>query len=56
MRWGISRLVYVESYKYVNDAIAREKQLKKWRRQWKFDLVDTHNPDWTDLTHTFWLD
>lgn len=55
-RWGIYRLVYLEEYKYVNDAIAREKQLKKWRRAWKFELIEEVNPKWIDLTDTLWLD
>jgi len=36
----------------VNDALLREAQLKTWRRQWKFDLIETHNPNWNDLTDT----
>jgi putative endonuclease len=48
-RYRIWRLVYCESYRDVRDAIAREKQLKGWRRQWKIDLVEKENPDWDDL-------
>lgn len=55
-QWGIYTLVYFEEYKYVNDAITREKQLKKWRKAWKFDLIETTNPGWVDLTDTLWLD
>ena len=43
------RLVYWEDFQYVNDALAREKQLKNWRRDWKIDLVEADNPDWQDL-------
>jgi putative endonuclease len=48
-RYRICRLVYAESYADIGEAIAREKQLKKWRRQWKIDLIDKANPNWDDL-------
>ncbi|MEO1479944.1 MAG: GIY-YIG nuclease family protein, partial [Bacteroidota bacterium] len=49
-RYDIDRLVYVESYADVHDAIARERQLKGWRRTKKLDLVARQNPQWRDLT------
>jgi putative endonuclease len=55
-KWSIYTLVYLEEYKYVNDAIAREKQLKKWRKAWKFDLIEKANPNWVDIFDTLWLD
>ena len=48
-KYGVHRLVYIEYFDRVNDAIAREKELKKWRRQWKIDLIESVNPDWDDL-------
>jgi len=33
-------------------AIAREKQLKKWRREWKIQLIENQNPEWIDISHT----
>jgi putative endonuclease len=48
-RYRIWRLVYAESYRDVREAIVREKQLKKWRRQWKIDLIERANPSWEDL-------
>jgi putative endonuclease len=36
----------------VRDAIAREKQLKKWKRRWKLELIERLNPDWQDLYET----
>jgi putative endonuclease len=48
-RYRIWRLVYSESYGDVREAIAREKQLKGWRRQWKIDLIERDNPRWDDL-------
>jgi putative endonuclease len=48
-RYRIWRLVYIETYGSIRDAISREKQLKKWRRQWKIDLIEAANPSWTGL-------
>jgi putative endonuclease len=42
-------LVWYETYGDVNEAIAREKQLKKWERRWKLELIETLNPAWKDL-------
>jgi putative endonuclease len=47
--YGVNRLVYVESYTHIADAIRREKQLKRWRRAWKIALIEEHNPFWKDL-------
>jgi putative endonuclease len=43
------RLVYVERHEDIEQAIAREKLVKKWRREWKFALIEADNPDWDDL-------
>jgi len=51
-RYRITRLVYVERYSDVYEAIAREKQLKGWNRAWKIKLVERSNPDWLDLDPT----
>ena len=48
-RYNLDCLVYYESYQKPSDAIAREKQLKRWRRQKKNALVETLNPKWHDL-------
>jgi putative endonuclease len=48
-KYAVRMLVWYESYGSVNDAIAREKQLKKWERRWKLDLIERFNPEWTDL-------
>jgi len=45
----IDKLVYFETYQYIQDAIVREKQLKKWNRQWKIELIEKENPTWRDL-------
>ena len=52
-KYHIHKLVYVEEYTDVNDAIAREKQLKKWNRAKKNWLVETQNPDWRDMAEDY---
>ena len=48
-RYGVDRLVWYESYDRVDEAIAREKALKMWRRAWKIALIEAMNPEWDDL-------
>jgi putative endonuclease len=48
-RYKVHRLVHCEPFDDINEAIAREKALKKWRRNWKIRLVEESNPDWSDL-------
>ena len=43
------RLVYAERHEEIERAIAREKLIKKWRRDWKFELIEAENPGWDDL-------
>ena len=43
------RLVCIQCFASVLDAIAQEKRLKKWRRHWKIQLIERDNPDWRDL-------
>jgi putative endonuclease len=49
-RYNITKLVYIESLETAPDAIAREKQLKRWRREKKIALIDAANPEWLDLS------
>ncbi len=51
-RYGLTRLVYIEPHDNIANAIAREKTMKKWRRAWKFRLIEEQNPDWLDLFDT----
>ena len=48
-KYKLDRLIYYELYHDIRDAIAREKQLKHWRREKKNDLVRSLNPEWDDL-------
>ena len=53
-RYKIDQLIYAESFSQVRDAIAREKQIKAWRRSHKVALIDSANPEWNDLSE-IWL-
>ena len=48
-RYGALRLVHAEFFDRMEEAIAREKQLKRWHRAWKIALIEKSNPDWRDL-------
>jgi putative endonuclease len=48
-RYRIHRLVYYELHEDMTSAISREKQMKKWNRAWKLELIEKQNPDWRDL-------
>ena len=50
--FGKTRLVYAERHDEIEQAIRREKLVKKWRREWKFALIEKANPDWNDLFDT----
>jgi putative endonuclease len=48
-KYFIKKLVYFEEYQYVNEAIHREKCIKRWKRGWKIKLIESMNPKWKDL-------
>jgi putative endonuclease len=48
-KYNITRLVWFEIYDDPISAISREKELKKWKRAWKVQLIETQNPRWDDL-------
>ena len=48
-RYGVHRLVYFEQADSMTAAIEREKQLKRYRRAWKIELIENANPEWRDL-------
>jgi putative endonuclease len=47
--YAVYTLVFVEFHDTMADAILREKRIKKWRRAWKLELIERHNPRWRDL-------
>ena len=48
-KYNVSRLVYVEEFDNINEALHREKCIKKWNRKWKLRIIEEQNPDWNDL-------
>jgi len=52
-KYNLDKLVYYKNFELPNEAIKREKQIKKWNREWKINLINDFNPDWNDLSHFF---
>ena len=52
-RYYCYNLIYYETFQYINNAIAREKEIKGWRRQKKLDLIKKMNPDWIFFNERF---
>jgi len=50
IKYKLKKLIYLEEYSNVNEAIAREKQLKNWHREWKLNLIKKVNPKFNDLS------
>jgi putative endonuclease len=48
-RFHVKHLVYFEAHRDINEAILREKRIKRWRRDWKLELIESLNPNWKDL-------
>jgi len=48
-KYNVNKLVYFEETPYFQAAVKREKQLKKWNRKWKLDLIEKSNSEWRDL-------
>ena len=48
-KYNVNTLVYYEQHGTMESAITREKQMKKWKRAWKIDLIEKENPQWKDL-------
>ena len=48
-KYSVDKLVYFEVHNDINEAILREKQIKKWNRDWKINLIERSNPHWVDL-------
>ena len=49
-KYNLTKLIYYEVYESAEEMIRREKQLKKWKRRWKEDLINENNSRWNDLT------
>ena len=48
-KYGVTKLVWFQDFGYIEDAIQREKSLKRWLRDWKIELIEQSNADWHDL-------
>jgi len=48
-KYGVHKLVYYEQTNDIHNAIQREKELKKWNRQWKINLIEKFKPNWNDI-------
>ena len=49
--YNVDKLAYAEEHQYIYDALEREKQLKRWSRAMKINLIERANPEWKDLYH-----
>jgi len=49
-RYNLVRLIYFEQFQLIQEAIKREKNMKKWKRAWKINLIVKDNPEWKDLS------
>ena len=54
-KYAVNKLVYFETFQDINEAIKREKNVKKWKREWKIKLIETTNKKWEDLAFN-WFD
>jgi len=55
-KYNLVKLIYYEITDDIRSAIKREKQLKNWHREWKINLIDQFNPEWHDLSDSFFKD
>ncbi len=51
-KYKVNKLVYVDKFQYIDQAIQKETQVKTWQRAWKVDMIEKLNPEWQDLTST----
>jgi len=49
-KYQVNQLMWFETHNDVNEAISREKLIKKWKRRWKVELIEKENPEWNDLS------
>ncbi len=52
-KYELHTLVYVEAHERIEEAIHREKCIKEWKREWKINLINKANPDWSDLSNQY---
>jgi putative endonuclease len=54
-KYGVDRLVWFETHETLEGALIRERQIKKWKRDWKINLIEQDNPHWIDLSASLTL-
>ena len=52
-RYQVNRLVFVEEFSRIDDALIAEKRIKRWRRDWKIEMIEKSNPKWWDLASDY---
>ena len=52
-RYNVDQLVYFEEFEGMDEALSRERQIKRYKRAWKINLIDSLNPEWRDLSGDF---
>ena len=55
-KYNLNKLVYREEFENSYDAFKRERQMKKWKRKWKIELIEKQNPQWNDLSEGWYND
>ncbi|WP_435254671.1 GIY-YIG nuclease family protein [Tenacibaculum sp. A30] len=53
-KYNLDKLIYFEEHQFIEEAIKREKNMKKWKREWKINLVIKENPNWDDLAKNWY--
>jgi putative endonuclease len=53
-KYNVDKLVYFEEFETYNEAFQRERQMKKWKRDWKIELIENMNPEWRDLAKNWY--
>ncbi len=54
-RYDLTKLVFVESFEHIDNALMTEKRLKRWHRSWKISLIEKNNPSWHDLYEQYFI-
>jgi len=55
-KYSVDKLVYFEPFTYIDKAVQREKDIKRWKRQWKIELIEEYNKEWRDLFYDYATD
>ncbi|KOH47134.1 GIY-YIG nuclease family protein [Sunxiuqinia dokdonensis] len=53
-KYNIDKLVYFEEFETYDEAFQRERQMKKWKRDWKIEIIENKNPEWKDLANNWY--